>query len=130
MPDIISVRFRSEGKQYYFDPQGETCRVGDGVIVETAAGKEYAVCVRGNFTLPEEELTAPLRPLLRLAIPEDRAVVERESRFLLEKARVSVNDGAAFGNAYGQFIRVNFALTRQKLQEALERIRQALDEKA
>ena len=56
MPDIISVRFRSEGKQYYFDPQGETCRVGDGVIVETAAGKEYAVCVRGNFTLPEEEL--------------------------------------------------------------------------
>ena len=77
MPDIISVRFRSEGKQYYFDPQGETCRVGDGVIVETAAGKEYAVCVRGNFTLPEEELTAPLRPLLRLATPEDRAVVER-----------------------------------------------------
>ena len=77
MPDIISVRFRSEGKQYYFDPQGETCRVGDGVIVETAAGKEYAVCVRGNFTLPEEELTAPLRPLLRLAAPEDRAVVER-----------------------------------------------------
>ena len=39
MPDIISVRFRSEGKQYYFDPQGETCRVGDGVIVETAAEK-------------------------------------------------------------------------------------------
>ena len=77
MPDIISVRFRSEGKQYYFDPQGETCRVGDGVIVETAAGKEYAVCVRGNFTLPEEELTAPLRPLLRLATPEDQAVVER-----------------------------------------------------
>ena len=77
MPDIISVRFRSEGKQYYFDPQGETCRVGDGVIVETAAGKEYAVCVRGNFTLPAEELTAPLRPLLRLATPEDRAVVER-----------------------------------------------------
>ena len=47
------------------------------------------------------------------------------AEFLLEKARVSVNDGAAFGNAYGQF-----ALTRQKLQEALERIRQALDEKA
>ena len=52
------------------------------------------------------------------------------AEFLLEKARVSVNDGAAFGNAYGQFIRVNFALTRQKLQEALERIRQALDDKA
>ena len=52
------------------------------------------------------------------------------AEFLLEKARGSVNDGAAFGNAYGQFIRVNFALTRQKLQEVLERIHQALDEKA
>ena len=49
MPDIISVRFRSEGKQYYFDPQGETCRVGDGVIVETAAGKEYALLTPGNY---------------------------------------------------------------------------------
>lgn len=37
------------------------------------------------------------------------------AEFLLEKARVSVNDGAAFGNAYGQFIRVNFALTPPKI---------------
>ena len=65
MAEIISVRFRSEGKQYYFDPQGMVCRPGDGLIVETASGLEYAQCVRGNFTLAEAELAAPLRPVVR-----------------------------------------------------------------
>ena len=73
MAEIISVRFRSEGKQYYFDPQGMVCRPGDGLIVETASGLEYAQCVRGNFTLAEAELAAPLRPVVRAATEEDRA---------------------------------------------------------
>ena len=51
MAEIVSVRFRSEGKQYYFDPQGLTCRPGDGLIVETASGQEFAHCDRGNFRL-------------------------------------------------------------------------------
>ena len=77
MAEIISVRFRSEGKQYYFDPQGLECHPGDGLIVETASGIEYANCVRGNFTLAEAELAAPLRPVLRHATKEDMQVVER-----------------------------------------------------
>ncbi|MBP3318432.1 MAG: stage 0 sporulation family protein [Ruminiclostridium sp.] len=77
MAEIISVRFRSEGKQYYFDPQGMTFHAGDGVIVETAGGIEYAKCIRGNFYLDESELAAPLRPVIRAATPEDLEVVER-----------------------------------------------------
>ena len=77
MAEIISVRFRSEGKQYYFDPQGMTIHAGDGVIVETAGGIEYAKCVRGNFHLDESELAAPLRPVIRPATAEDEAIVER-----------------------------------------------------
>ena len=77
MTEIISVRFRSEGKQYYFDPQGMTFHAGDGVIVETAGGIEYAKCVRGNFHLDESELAAPLRPVIRPATTEDEAIVER-----------------------------------------------------
>lgn len=75
--EIISVRFRSEGKQYYFDPQGATYRPGDGVMVETAAGMEYATCVRGNFEHPTETLVNPLRPVLRLANQADLLIVER-----------------------------------------------------
>ncbi|MDO4517218.1 MAG: stage 0 sporulation family protein [Bacillota bacterium] len=77
MAEIISVRFRSEGKQYYFNPQGLVCHPGDGLIVETAGGVEYATCVRGNFILAETELAAPLRPVLRHATKEDMQVVER-----------------------------------------------------
>ena len=46
---IIGVRFKSNGKMYYFDPQ-DTCGVtaGTGVIVETARGLEYGECVQGN----------------------------------------------------------------------------------
>ena len=77
MAEIISVRFRSEGKQYYFDPQGMTFHAGDGVIVETAGGIEYAKCIRGNFHLDESELAAPLRPVIRPATAEDEAIVER-----------------------------------------------------
>lgn len=77
MAEIVSVRFRSEEKQYYFDPQGLTCRPGDGLIVETASGQEFAHCVRGNFRLEEAQLVSPLRPVIRLATQEDLAVVEK-----------------------------------------------------
>lgn len=77
MAEIISVRFRSEGKQYYFDPQDLICQPGDDLIVETAAGLEYAQCVRGNFSLAETELTSPLRPVIRHATSADLAVVEK-----------------------------------------------------
>ena len=35
MTEIIAVRFKAGGKQYYFDPQGLTVPQGAGVIVET-----------------------------------------------------------------------------------------------
>ena len=62
MIEIISVRFKSGGKQYYFNPNGVQFQVGDGVIVETNRGQEYAQCVQGNTMIDEIELTAPLRP--------------------------------------------------------------------
>ena len=49
MEERISVRFRSEGKQYDFDPRGLKCLPGDGLIVETANGVEYAICSRANL---------------------------------------------------------------------------------
>ena len=48
MTTIIGVRFKSNGKMYYFDPQDTEVTAGTGVIVETARGLEYGECVQGN----------------------------------------------------------------------------------
>ena len=46
MVEIISVRFKEGGKQYYFNPNGERFRLGEGVIVETARGVEFGECTQ------------------------------------------------------------------------------------
>jgi len=46
--------------------------------------------------------------------------------FFLEKARVALNDGRAFGRGGEGFVRLNFACPRATLTEALERMRRAL----
>ena len=53
MTEIIGVRFKSGGKQYYFDPQGVQVEPGQGVIIETARGVEYGECVQGNTMVPD-----------------------------------------------------------------------------
>ena len=77
MVEIISVRFKSGGKQYYFNPEGCQFQEGDGVIVETSRGTEYGLCVQGNSMIDEIELIAPLRPVVRKATPEDAITLEK-----------------------------------------------------
>ncbi len=54
--------------------------------------------------------------------------LEHPGQFLLEKARVGLNDGPSFGPELGGFVRLNFATSRGILAEALERMARALDE--
>jgi cell fate regulator YaaT (PSP1 superfamily) len=77
MVEIISVRFKSGGKPYYFNPEGQQFQEGDGVIVETTQGTEYAKCVQGNTMIDEIELMAPLRPVVRKATEEDEKTLLR-----------------------------------------------------
>ena len=77
MVEIISIRFQSGGKEYYFNPNGIPFKEGDGVIVETSRGVEYARCVKGNTMIDEIELTAPLRPVVRMATAEDDRLLEK-----------------------------------------------------
>ena len=75
MVEIISVRFKNGGKQYYFNPDGKQFQLGDGVIVETSRGTEYGECVQENSMIDEIELIAPLRPVVRKATEEDKLTV-------------------------------------------------------
>ena len=77
MTEIIGVRFQSGKKQYYFDPKGVQVSEGQGVIVETASGTAYGLCVQGNTMVEDSEVIQPLRALIRIATEKDLAVVER-----------------------------------------------------
>jgi hypothetical protein len=68
---IVGVRFRRTGKVYFFDPGAFTLRPGQFVIVETARGLEYGEIYRGNSVVAAKEIVLPLRPVVRVATPED-----------------------------------------------------------
>ena len=75
MAEVISVRFKEVGKNYYFDPQGKTYNKGDSVIVETARGLEYGRVTIPNRSIDDEEITSPLKPVIRLANEKDIEII-------------------------------------------------------
>ena len=77
MTEIIGVRFKSGGKQYYFDPRGQQVSPGQGVIIETSRGLEYGECAQGNTMVEDEEVVQPLRPMVRIATDRDLETVEK-----------------------------------------------------
>lgn len=73
MIEVIGVRFRQAGKIYFFSPTKENVNVGDHVIVETARGVEYGRVVIAPKEVEESQVFQPLKPVLRVATPEDDA---------------------------------------------------------
>ncbi|RDV84607.1 PSP1 domain-containing protein [Ammonifex thiophilus] len=69
MAMAVGVRFRKAGKIYYFDPGFLTLKPGDRVVVETSRGMELGWVVKGPVEVDIDP--AELKPVLRLATPED-----------------------------------------------------------
>lgn len=80
MAEIIGVRFKTVGKVYYFAANGIQAQVGDAAIVETARGVECGEVALANKEIPEEQITAPLKEVIRLATAEDLAVVAKNKK--------------------------------------------------
>ena len=71
MKNIIGVRFRKPGKVYFFDPENLDIQKQDKVIVETSMGQELGEVVISKKSIAEEELTTPLKKVIRIATPKD-----------------------------------------------------------
>ncbi len=71
MIKVVGVRFKKAGKIYYFDPDEIEVQTNDFVIVETARGIEFGHVVVGPKEVTEEEIVAPLKKVLRIALDED-----------------------------------------------------------
>ena len=71
MATVVGVVFQPGGKVYSFDPAGLDVRWGECVICHTARGRDHGRVVQPNHEVPDEELTGPLKKVVRRAVPDD-----------------------------------------------------------
>ena len=90
MIEIIGIRFKEVGKVYYFSPKGKTVQAGDKVIVETARGVEYGEVVIPNRKIDESGVVQPLKPIIRVATPEDEKTIKDNEAKEIEIMKVFV----------------------------------------
>lgn len=95
--DVIGVRFRKAGKVYYFDPTGFDIKQGDNVIVETARGIEYGKVVSGVRKVARDKVFVPLKPVIRMATPEDDAIQRRNKEKEKEAFQICLEKIAKHG---------------------------------
>ena len=77
MTRVIGVRFRPAVKIYFFAPGRHDVKTGDKVIVETARGVEFGSVVSGPKDVEDEQITVPLKQVIRVATEEDK---QKESK--------------------------------------------------
>ncbi len=87
MKDVIGIRFRKNGKIYYFDPKDIHIPEDSYVIVETARGVEYGHVVTGRKSVDEKDIPQDLKPIIRIATEEDH----KQYKANLEKSEKAFN---------------------------------------
>lgn len=94
MQTIVGIQFRNTGKVYYFAPGKLVFANGDGAIVETARGLEYAEVVLPNCEVDDSEIKGELKPVVRKATPKDTA----NYRINLERRPKAIRDAQSMAN--------------------------------
>lgn len=77
MTNIVGVRFKGNGKIYYFDPCGLELKLGDYCVVETARGMECGEVALASRAVEDGDVVQPLKPVLRIADAADHRQMER-----------------------------------------------------
>jgi len=80
MIDVIGVRFRKNGKIYFFSPNELEIEAGQNVIVETSRGIEYGKVVLGRRKVKSEKIISTLKPVIRIATQEDDKIEEQNKK--------------------------------------------------
>lgn len=112
--NVVGVRFKQAGKIYYFDPVDIDVKQGDYVIVETARGIEFGQVMVGPKQVGEEKVTLPLKNVIRVATPEDRAQLA-ENKEKEKKALTICQQKVAQHNLDMKLIDVEYTFDRSKI---------------
>jgi len=83
---VVGIKFKENGKLYYFDPKGIDLKLGDGAIVETARGEEYGIVGGKIKEVDQSSIVSPLKPVIRKATEKDTK--KHESN--IEKAKTAL----------------------------------------
>lgn len=86
MAKVLGVKFKNTAKTYYFAPENETdfYEEGSGVIVETSKGVEYGTVVFGVKEIADENISHPLKPVVRKATEKDVQKVKNNEKKIPE----------------------------------------------
>lgn len=68
---LVTVKFRSAGKQYDFDTNALDLALNDEVVVETTRGRALGTVVRETRIVPTPDLPSDLKKVLRIATEAD-----------------------------------------------------------
>lgn len=80
MTEIISVKFKENGRAYSFDPAGIKAEQGEYVIVETQNGIEIGTVSAANHEVAKDAIVKPLKKVIRKATEKDMARREDNKR--------------------------------------------------
>jgi cell fate regulator YaaT (PSP1 superfamily) len=97
MPKITGVRFRGNGKVYYFAPGELEINKGDCVVVETAQGVELGEAIIATKEVGDDEIVSPLKEVLRVASEEDMAQAEGNRKKEKEALEICEEKVTKFG---------------------------------
>lgn len=88
MTEIVGIRFKKAGKVYYFDPAGIDLKVDDHIVVETTRGIELGYVVIAPKQVLVNEITTPLKSVIRKADEDDighaQEIASKEEEALTE----------------------------------------------
>ena len=97
-----------------------------GEVLEYLRGNRDILTTFLHEHLPEVRYHAPEGTYLAWMDFRAFAFADRAQKFMLEEAKVGLNDGVSYGAGYQGFLRINLATSRPILLEALNRLERAV----
>ena len=114
MIETVGIRFKDGGKIYDFDADGKNFEKGDYAIVETVRGMECGLVAKANHKTNEDDITKPLKKVIRAATEEDvKTLAENKEK---EKEAFKICEGKI--EAHGlemNLVDVEYTFDRSKL---------------
>ena len=111
---VAGVRFKPNGKIYFFDNSGVTLKNGGYAIVDTARGLEYGEVAFADREVKESSLVLPLRNVVRAATDED-ALRNEQNKVKEEEAFKICLEKIAFFELDMKLIEAQYSFDNSKL---------------